>query len=40
MDMKIAAIAIANHAILLTRNRSDFNKVLNLTFDDWSIAEL
>ena len=40
MDTKIAAIAIANDAILLTRNRSDFNKVPNLTFDDWSIAEL
>jgi len=37
MDMKIAAIAIANDAILLTRNRSDFSKIPDLKFEDWSV---
>ena len=36
MDMKIASIAIANEAILLARNRSDFGKVPKLTVEDWS----
>jgi tRNA(fMet)-specific endonuclease VapC len=37
MDLKIAAIALANNATLLTRNSSDFGKVPNLQIDDWSI---
>jgi tRNA(fMet)-specific endonuclease VapC len=37
MDLKIAAIAIANDATLLTRNLSDFSKVPDLRIEDWSV---
>ncbi len=37
MDLKIAAIAIANDATLLTRNISDFDKVPELRIEDWSL---
>ncbi len=30
MDLKIAAIAIVNNAIVLTRNNSDFGQIANL----------
>jgi tRNA(fMet)-specific endonuclease VapC len=36
MDLKIAAIAIANNALLLTRNLSDFAKVPHLSTEDWT----
>jgi tRNA(fMet)-specific endonuclease VapC len=36
MDLKIASIALANNAILLTRNLTDFHKVPNLHAEDWS----
>lgn len=36
MDLKIAATALANNAILITRNASDFSKVPGLKIQDWS----
>ncbi len=36
MDLKIASIAIANEAILVSRNLKDFEKVSDLTVQDWT----
>ncbi len=36
-DLKIAAVALANHLTLLTRNRRDFARVPGLLQDDWSL---
>jgi tRNA(fMet)-specific endonuclease VapC len=37
MDLKIAAIALANDATLLTRNLSDFRKIPGLRIEDWTV---
>ncbi len=37
-DLKIAAIALANDATLLTCNTRDFARVPLLRFEDWSVA--
>lgn len=37
MDLKIAAITLANNATLLTRNLSDFGKVPRIHTEDWSV---
>jgi len=36
MDLKIAAIAISNNAILISRNLSDFLQIPNLSVEDWT----
>ena len=38
-DMRIAAIAIANDAIVVTRNQRDFSLVPELTILDWSVPD-
>jgi tRNA(fMet)-specific endonuclease VapC len=35
MDKKIAAISLANDALLLTANRQDFEQVPGLRFENW-----
>ncbi len=35
MDLKMACIAVANHALFLTANRRDFEKVPGLRFENW-----
>jgi len=35
MDLKIASIAIAQNALLLTANRRDFEMVPGLRFENW-----
>ena len=36
MDLRIAAIVLANNATLLTRNARDFQRVSGLKFEDWT----
>ncbi len=36
MDLKIAAIAFAHRAIVLTKNLKDFTRIPNLSVEDWT----
>jgi len=36
MDLRIGAIAIASGMTVLTRNTVDFEKIPNLTVEDWT----
>ncbi|WP_083624225.1 type II toxin-antitoxin system VapC family toxin [Planktothrix serta] len=36
-DLKIASIVLSQQAILVTRNRKDFEKIPNLLIEDWTI---
>jgi tRNA(fMet)-specific endonuclease VapC len=38
MDLRIAAISIANDALLISRNVADFAKVPGLRVEDWTVG--
>ncbi|HLP91506.1 MAG TPA: type II toxin-antitoxin system VapC family toxin [Nostocaceae cyanobacterium] len=38
-DLRIASIALAHQAFVVTRNYKDFSKVPDLTLEDWTLEE-
>ena len=38
-DLKIAAIVLSRNAMLITRNRRDFERILTLRIADWSVPK-
>jgi tRNA(fMet)-specific endonuclease VapC len=36
MDLKIASVVLVNQAVLLTRNSSDFGRIIGLLIEDWT----
>jgi len=36
-DLRIAAIALANDAIVITRNRADYEQIAGVMIEDWTL---